>query len=95
MQTKSVQCGKPNAPRRGTQVYKVVLKPFAGLAIVLSCWGVFAADVTIPSTWDEASQTYIGDVVALTNAMANLAAVLEGREPPHLVNRELSKGAGQ
>lgn len=74
MQMKSIQNGKLNTLGRGSQFYKVALKPFAGLAVILLCWGVFAADVTIPSTWDEASQTYIGDVIALTNAMANLAA---------------------
>ena len=35
------------------------------------CAMVYGADVTIPSTYDEASGTWIGDVAALTNAIMN------------------------
>ena len=50
--------------------------PYAGwklalLVAFMACAG-FGADVTIPSTYDEASGKWIGDVVALTNALKNV-----------------------
>ena len=48
------------------------LKIFLGAiasAVVLSV--SYGADVTVPSTWDEATQMWIGDVDALTNALRN------------------------
>ena len=41
------------------------------LAIAAVAYG---ADVTVTSCWDEETQTWIGDAVALTNALKKCAA---------------------
>ena len=42
-------------------------------AVALMCLSASAATVTIPSTYDEATQQWVGDVVALTNAITTNA----------------------
>ncbi|MBR2838317.1 MAG: hypothetical protein IKE55_06030 [Kiritimatiellae bacterium] len=43
-------------------------------AVAASCAVVDGADVTVPSTWDSGRQQWVGDVDALTNAMATAVA---------------------
>ena len=49
-------------------------RKLALLFAVVVCSSSFAADVTVPSTYDEATDTWIGNFVALTNAMKNQVA---------------------
>ena len=41
------------------------------LFVVAACLGTHGADVTVSSTWDAATQTWIGNVTELTNALKN------------------------
>ena len=43
-------------------------------AVVAASHILLSADVTIPSTYDEVRGEWVGDVVALTNAIANIKA---------------------
>ena len=43
------------------------------LFAVAACLGTHGADVTVSSTWDPATQTWIGNVTELTNALRNAA----------------------
>ena len=52
-----------------------MLKRFAPVCIAIAASAVaFAEDVTVPSTYDEATDTWIGSFVALTNAIKNQVA---------------------
>ena len=50
------------------------MKDMVLILAVAMCIGAHGADVTIPSTYDSATDTWVGDVDALTNALKTCSA---------------------